>query len=199
MAAKSTYNPLIHHRRSIRLKGYDYAKEGLYFITMVCERRTNRFGNIENGKMQLNEYGQIAYDEWIKLFDRFSNFQLDVFQIMPNHVHSIISLTDNSAFVGAGFTPAPTGYDKLDDKDNRATVKVAPTTSPSIADIIGAYKSLVSNECLNLYKSKNKIMGKLWQRNYWEHIIRDERAYQNISSYIINNPAKWQEDKFNLK
>lgn len=77
---------------------------------------------------------------------------------------------------------------------NRATVRVAPT----ISDIIGAYKSIVSNSCLQLFKSHNKTMGKLWQRNYYEHIIRDARVYQNISNYIINNPSKWNEDKLHL-
>ena len=86
------YNPKIHNRRSIRLKGYDYSKAGLYFITICCQDRINRFGQVINGEMILNKFGLIAYNEWIKLADRFSNFELDVFQIMPNHIHGIISL-----------------------------------------------------------------------------------------------------------
>ncbi|WP_343523127.1 transposase [Pedobacter sp.] len=177
------YNPLIHNRRSIRLKGYDYSKAGAYFITICCEDRLHRFGKIVDDKMILNESGKIAYNEWISLSDRFSNFELDVFQIMPNHMHGIIILSD----VGATLAVAK-------EEDNRATARVAPT----IANIIGAYKSIVSNACLQLFKSHNKIMGKLWQRNYYEHIIRNERAYQNISNYIINNPSKWDKDKFHL-
>lgn len=80
-----SYNPAIHHRKSIRLKGYDYSQAGAYFITICCHNRICRFGNIENKKMILNELGQIAFDEWIKLPERFLNFELDVFQIMPNH------------------------------------------------------------------------------------------------------------------
>ncbi len=215
-----SYNPLIHHRRSIRLKDFDYSQEGLYFITMVCEGRTHRFGKIENGKMILNQCGQIAYDEWIKLLNRFPNFEMDEFQIMPNHVHGIISLKDYffeiETTVGATLAVAlPTAQaDKLqppetrkDIDENRATARVAPTKvaptkvapKATISDIIGAYKSIVSNGCLSIYKSKNKTMGKLWQRNYWEHIIRNQQAYQNISNYIINNPKKWEEDKFNGK
>ena len=102
MHDKPTYNPQIHHRHSIRLKGYDYSQAGLYFITICCEDREYRFGKIENDEMTLNEYGTIAYNEWIKLTGRFSNFELDVFQIMPNHMHAIIALN----IVGAGFTPA---------------------------------------------------------------------------------------------
>ncbi|GGH18852.1 transposase [Pedobacter zeae] len=177
------YNPLIHNRRSIRLKGYDYSKAGAYFITICCEDRLHRFGKIVDDKMILNESGKIAYNEWISLSDRFSNFELDVFQIMPNHMHGIIILSD----VGATLAVAK-------EEDNRATARVAPT----IANIIGAYKSIVSNACLQLFKSHNKIMGKLWQRNYYEHIIRNQRAYQNISNYIINNPSKWDKDKFHL-
>jgi putative transposase len=216
------YNPNIHHRRSIRLKGYDYSQAGLYFITICCQDRICRFGHVENGEMVLNEYGQIAFDEWVKLSERFPNFELDVFQIMPNHMHGIILL--NNIPVGAGFTPAQNqnnadntknigftpaqndGNTQNDGQSNdgqpnddirataiiRATARVAPTVS----DIVGAYKSLVANGCLDIYKTKNETMGKFWQRNYHEHITRNEQSYQRISEYIINNPAKWAEDKF---
>jgi hypothetical protein len=97
------FNPNIHHRRSIRLKGYDYSQAELYFITSCCEDRKCRFGHIENNEMILNEFGIIAYNEWIKLAERFTNFELDVFQIMPNHMHSIIMLND---LIGAGLAPA---------------------------------------------------------------------------------------------
>ncbi|MFO7623518.1 MAG: transposase, partial [Anaerolineales bacterium] len=66
----------------------------------------------------------------------------------------------------------------------------------TIGDIVGAYKSIVANECLEIFKSNNETMGKIWQRNYWEHIIRDEKSFQEIATYVENNPAKWQEDKF---
>jgi putative transposase len=185
------YNPQIHHRRSIRLKGYNYAKAGLYFITICCQDRVHRFGHIEKGEMHLNEFGRIAYEEWLKLGVRFINFELDVFQIMPNHMHGIISLIDTP--VGAGLAPAQNDIDNIKE---RAGASPAPTGNSSISDIIGAYKSLVSKGCLDICKSKNEILGKLWQRNYYEHIIRNEYAYNRISAYIINNPAKWSEDKF---
>jgi REP element-mobilizing transposase RayT len=132
---------------------------------------------------------------------------------MPNHMHAIIALNT----VRAGFTPAqnnPQNNDEIfgqspngqphglpqpiTDNDNRATARVAPT----IGDIIGAYKSLVANECLKIWKTKwvganpPPKMGKLWQTNYHEHIIRNQQSYQNISEYIVNNPAKWLKDKF---
>ena len=223
-------------RRSIRLKGYDYSQAGLYFITNCCQDRACRFGEIvgagftpaQNGQpgqigqpqgiahttqMVLNEYGNIAYNEWAKLPERFMNFELDVFQIMPNHMHGIIVLKD---VVGATLAVARDDDDAVARDDDDAVARdddavardntvgdgdigagASPApTSATISDIVGAYKSLVANGCLEIYKSKNEMMGKLWQRNYYEHIIRNEQSYQTISDYIINNPAKWAEDKF---
>src|SRR5690606_40646701 len=126
---------------------------------------------------------------------------------MTNNIHSIIIL--NEIFVGAGFTPAKndmyngiTNNAATDNRvtdnwetdnwatNNRATARVAPTVS----DIVGAYKSLVVNECLKLFNITNETMGKFWQRNYHEHIIRNEQSYVKISDYIINNPANWDND-----
>lgn len=218
------YDPRIHHRRSIRLKGYDYSKAGAYFITICCEKMTCSFGYVNKDGMVLNELGEIAYNEWLKLVERFDCFELDVFQIMPNHMHGIIILKDVDAVdVGATLAVAQTpadldleNHDDLSSQDDlssdansariddlaerlRAGASPAPTSSTDIPAIVGAYKSLVANACLNIFKSKNETMGKLWQRNYYEHIIRDERAYRNISHYIINNPAKWYDDKFYKK
>lgn len=186
------YNPQIHHRRSIRLKGYNYSQAGAYFITICCQDKECRFGIIENGEMILNEFGMIAYDEWIKLSERFSNFELDVFQIMPNHMHGIIVL-NVGATARAGASPAPTiSGDLVITNSPIATV----VDTHTVGDIVGAYKSLVANGCLRICKMKNKTMGKIWQRNYYEHIIKDEQSYQTISNYIINNPSKWNDDKF---
>lgn len=200
------YNTNIHHRKSIRLKGYDYSQAGAYFITICCRERKCFFGNIENHKIILNEFGNVAYNEWNKLPERFKNVELDVFQIMPNHMHAILVLV-----VGATLAVAHDNNNAVDDITNintgainRARVNRAPTTTTTITvgGIIGAYKSLVANKCLEIYKQQwtevngAPTMGKLWQRNYYEHIIRNEQSYQTISNYIINNPAKWNDDKF---
>jgi REP element-mobilizing transposase RayT len=167
--------------------------------------------------MILNEYGQIAYDEWAKLPERYPGMSIDVFQIMPNHVHGIIVLDDVMPAVAVGATlavalenavaydnragasPAPTSIAQNDVVvPNWAGASPAPTTA-AIGNIIGAYKSLVINECLKIYKSRNEIMGKFWQRNYYEHIIRNEQSYQNISDYIIHNPENWTEDRFYIE
>jgi putative transposase len=224
-----SYNPHIHHRKSIRLHGYDYSQAGAYFITICTQDREHRFGKIENDEMVLNEYGIIAYNEWNKLTERFSNFESDVFQIMPNHMHGIIVLNPVGAGftpalndkgqpqglpvqisddddIGAGFTPAlndkgqPQGLPvQISDDDD---IGAGASPAPTIGDIVGAYKSLVAKACLEIWKLKwagvNPVphMGKLWQRNYYEHIIRNEQSYQSISEYIVNNPAKWKDDKF---
>jgi REP element-mobilizing transposase RayT len=205
-----------HNRRSIRLKGYDYSQDGLYFITICCENKVHRFGKIKNDEMVLNENGTIANNEWFKLLNRYPNFELDVFQIMPNHMHGIISLKN----VGATISVAPNTENQNTENQNtenqntenqntenqntenpmeniQSQIWAGASPAPTISDIVGAYKSLVANGCLKLYKSENKIMGKFWQRNYYEHIIRNENSYHTISNYIINNPAKWNDDKFN--
>ena len=224
---KSQYNPLIHHRRSIRLKGYDYSRAGLYFITICIHNRQCLFGEILNGEIQLNEFGWIAHHQWEKISERFSNVELDVFQIMPSHMHGIIVLNEP---VGATLAVAPDNMNAPnndpDTNDIGTRVNRVPTFAPdnmnapnndpdindidpnigtrvnrvpTVGDIIGAYKSLVANKCLELFKSKHpdKLMGKLWQRNYYEHIIRDEQALDNIRQYIIDNPAQWSTDKLN--
>lgn len=183
--------PHDHHRKSIRLKGYDYAQEGLYFITICCHDQVNLFGEIKDGVMILNDLGQIAFNQWGNLSDRFTNLELDVFQIMPNHIHGIISL---NAPVGATLAVALNDSGSHDEK--RAGASPAPTRT--VGNVIGTYKSLVANKCLAQFKLNrpNDLMGKLWQRNYYEHIIRDEQSLQTISNYIIENPANWSSDIF---
>lgn len=174
------YNPNIHHRRSIRLKGYDYTKAGLYFVTICCQDMIARFGSVRNREMQLNDLGQVAFDEWTKLPERYPYLDLDVFQIMPNHIHAILFLHNN--VVQASLAGA--------------------TTATALGDIVGGYKSLVLKGCLAIIKSKKEgkdapsFMGRLWQRNFYESIIRNEEAYKRIASYIINNPYKWKDDEY---
>ena len=198
------YNPKIHHRRSIRLQGYNYAQEGLYFITICCHNRKCHFGTVENNEMVLSLYGKIAFNEWLNLSERFSNFELDVFQIMPNHMHGIIVLnaTGVENFKGGeteldgGVNMASTEIGAGALADSRAGASPAPTDGASIDAILGGYKSLVHNQILEIFKSNNQTMGKFWQRGYYEHIIRDERGYNNISNYIIHNPENWRNDTF---
>jgi REP element-mobilizing transposase RayT len=171
----SGYDPKVHHRRSIRLNEYDYSQNGAYFVTICIHDRQNLFGRIEEGKMTTNRYGDMADQEWRKLEQRFPHASFDVFQIMPNHIHGIIA-------VGATLAVA----------SNRAGASPAPT----VGNIIGAYKSLVANECRRICDLQGVVLGKLWQRGYYDHVIRDEKDYLRIAEYIQNNPLKWELDEY---
>lgn len=197
-----TYNPQKHHRRSIRMKGYDYSQEGAYFITICTYNKECIFGEIKNGEMILNERGEIARDELINLQQRFSQIQTDIFQIMPNHLHCILFINETIKPVGAGLAPAQIGAANVGFDDNQNKIgtnvetRVTARVAPTIGNIIGAYKSLVFTKCLQISKTKNQILGKLWQRNYHEHIIRNYESYLKIYDYIFTNPVHWQDDQF---
>lgn len=287
------YNPDFHHRRSIRLKGYDYSLEGLYFITICCQNRICRFGTIENGKMVLNEYGIIAHNEWVNTPKIRPNVELGEFIIMPNHIHGIIAITDrppigrgelhsplldsiqthspifnsiqthspildsddiikgecNSPLPGVGNTdeyqkgvcktPQPgvgiTGeYQKGEyqrGECNSPQLDVGNTGEYYMGEynrgecnspILGVCKTPLpyvgnTGECNSPLRSPSQTVGaivrgykssvtkqlgllgfneKLWQRNYYEHIIRNDQSFQNITEYIITNPLKWDNDTF---
>jgi REP element-mobilizing transposase RayT len=228
---KMTFNPQIHHRKSIRLKGYDYSKNGLYFITLCVEDKQHLFGEIIDGKMILNQLGQIANDEWLNTSNIRDNISLHEFIIMPNHFHCIIEINfkkgQNDQSIGAFKSPSQTigsiirGYkiattkkikDFLKEESIRTgELQFAPIfKSISGESEIAQYSNSNSGESEIAHNSQSNsgelqfaptaLIGdpnkKIWQRNYYENIIRDEKAYQNISNYIKNNPAKWHEDKF---
>jgi REP element-mobilizing transposase RayT len=207
MTDKPKYNPNIHHRRSIRLKGYDYAQAGLYFITICCDDRACLFGEITDGQMVLNDTGQIANECWLQIPKHFPNAVLHEHIIMPNHVHGIIQLVgadvgaenflplqdDNTNIVGVeNFQPLPT------ERIRNEFQKMIPR---SIGSIVKGFKIGVTKWVRNnpLGIEKFQPLQPVWQRNYHEHIIRNEQSYQTISEYIINNPAKWNDDKFYTK
>lgn len=187
MNNKPKYNPNIHHRRSIRLKGYDYSQAGLYFITICCQDRICRFGHVENEEMILNDAGQMVENEWLKLPERFNNIELHKFVVMPNHFHAILEIVGATLVVAPDDTGQPQG--------------IAPTKPKTVGDMVGAFQSIVTVKYIRGVKTLGwqPFNGKLWQRNYYEHIIRNEKSYQRISEYIINNPAKWKDDKFYMQ
>ena len=181
------YNPAKHHRRSMRLKGYDYTQNGAYFVTIVVQNRTCLFGKVVDGIMQLNVAGQMIDREWHALPTRFPNVHLDAFVVMPNHIHGIIILTNappaGAPLVGAQNGVAPNG--------------VAPTVP--LGAVVGAYKSLTTVEFTRGVKTLGwpPFPGKLWQRNYHERIVRDDAALNRIRRYIEENPARWAADTEN--
>lgn len=181
------YNPNIHHRRSIRLKGYDYSQAGLYFITICCQDRAYLFGNVVDGQMVLNDAGKIANDCWLEIPNHFPNAVLHEHIVMPNHIHGIIEIV-----VGAeNFPPDKIGAnDTIGVNDGNGANDYSPLRSPSktIGSIVRGFKIGVTK-----WMRQNTDVLYIWQRNYYEHIIRNEQSYQNISEYIINNPVKWSE------
>lgn len=204
------YNSAIHHRRSIRLRGYDYSRTGLYFITINVQNREMLFGTVENKQMLVNAAGKMVSQEWEALPQRFGNIILHEYCVMPNHFHAILEIDDRAdVTVGAGLVPAP---DEAADKPrDRAATRAAPTEDTATAgddlksddpktvgDMIGAFKSITTVEYIRRVKNAGwpVFNRKLWQRGYYEHIIRNERAFQNIAGYIKDNPARWTEDKF---
>ena len=192
------YNPQIHHRKSIRLKGYDYSQAGLYFITICCQDRECRFGKIENDKMILNNWGKIADECWLEIPKHFPNVILHEYIVMPNHVHGIIELVNDDNVVGVeNFHP----LQHHNESQRNEFQKMIPRSIGSIVKgfKIGVTKWFRINEDVSLGDGNfqpQQSQRKLWQRNYYEHIIRNEQSYQTISDYIINNPVKWKGDKF---
>lgn len=167
-----------HHRRSIRLKGYDYSQTGAYFITICTQNRKCLFGDIFNGEMILNKVGEIVKDEWLKTEQLRPNIRCGVFCIMPNHFHGIIVIADG-----------------------RGTARRAPTmeqfgkpVSNSIPTIVRSFKSAVTKQINQWHNTPGQ---KIWQRNYYEHIIRNEKDYSRIYEYTQNNPLKWELDSLN--
>jgi REP element-mobilizing transposase RayT len=190
------YNPNIHHRRSIRLKGYDYSQAGLYFITICCQDRAYLFGNIVNGEMKFNDIGKIANECWVDIPNHFPNSVLHEYVVMPNHVHGIIELKSN---VGAAENFLSNNNKSNDDNGavgNSVANDYSSLRSPSktIGSIVRGFKIGVTK-----WMRQNTDVFDVWQRNYYEHIIRNEKSYNTISEYIINNPVKWTDDKFYIK
>jgi REP element-mobilizing transposase RayT len=185
------FNPDIHYRKSIHLKNYDYSQAGLYFITICTENRHCLFGTIQNDTMVLNDAGNMIAIQWYELPNRFPSVVLHEYIVMPNHFHGIIESV-GAIPCGcpdrAGTSPAPIIV------SDRAGARPAST----IGEVVGAFKSLSTNEYIKNVKQNNwqSFAGKLWQRNYYEHIIRKEESYLKIAEYIQNNPLKWQEDKY---
>jgi REP element-mobilizing transposase RayT len=186
----NTYTPNIHHRKTIRLKGYDYSQNGMYFITICCADRQCIFGQITEQEMTLNQFGQIAYNKWLNTINLRNNVVLDHFIIMPNHMHAIIHLKKPD-IKNISITQTTDNLNMCSDLG----VCNTPLRSPSnnIGAIIRGYKAAVTKQFNQLDFSQ-----KVWQRNYYEHIIRNEKSYMVISDYIINNPRTWENDLFHI-
>ena len=177
------HNPEKHHRRSIRLKGYDYTNTGAYFITICTHQKVCLLGDIVNGEMQLNAYGRVVEFEWFKTAELRGNIVLDAFVIMPNHVHGTIIITRRGVLQYAPTQYAPTQSDFR-------------SPSQTIGAIVRGFKSAATKQ---INETRHMPGAPIWQRNYYEHIIRNEKELNQIRKYIINNPLQWELDKENPK
>ena len=241
----SKYNPQKHHRRSIRLKGYDYSREGLYFITLCCQNRQHFFGTIKNGEVKLSKAGYIVQEEWERTPDKRPNTALHAYIIMPNHFHAIVEILFSKSSLEAKGSEPQFAPEKQSPSSagNKSEFK---SPSQTLGAIIRGFKGASTKRIKEYYFSNNNPprtgespfapsgpgespfapsatgeskfrsapgespfapsatgelpfapTDKIWQRNYYEHIIRSERAYHRISEYIKRNPANWEKDNFN--
>jgi REP element-mobilizing transposase RayT len=175
------YNPDIHHRRSVRLRGYDYASAGAYFLTFVTHARESLFGEVAEGAMVMNEQGMIAQEEWLQTANMRPYIELDAFIVMPDHVHAIMVITGNST------TPRDVGARRAVPRAQHAAPlrKFGNPVAGSLAAIVRAYKSATTRRINALRGTPG---ASVWQRNYYEHIIRNERELEHLRVYIENNP-----------
>jgi len=179
----------IRWRKSNRLKNFDYSSKGWYFITICTENRHKYFGNVQNQKMILNKYGEIANKFWLEIPKHYSSIDIDKFVIMPNHVHGIVIIRGQNKDrnvdmnVGTGHCPVPTM--KMNINENNYGL---------LSKVINGYKNVTTK--IIRYKLNNYLFH--WQRSYYDQIIRNLRSLQKIRNYIESNPANWEKDRNNL-
>jgi putative transposase len=217
----NNYNPNIHHRHSIRLKGYDYSSEGLYYITICVYDRKCLFGKVENNEMIYNDCGKIANECWLQIPDHFRNVVLHEHIIMPNHVHGIIelkhadakrnliadnvgtrhvvSLPDNSDLpVGPSHVMAlqnnPEIPNNPDHPENPS--HSMPHHNQFSIPIPGSISVIIQQYKSSVTRIVNKdcVSYFRWQSRFYEHIIQNDQSYEQIADYIINNPKNWKDD-----
>jgi putative transposase len=159
------YDPTKHQRRSIRMRGYDYTQTGWYFVTICAQGRECLFGNIIDGAFQANTYGRVVLEHIEAIASHFANAEIDVYVMMPNHAHVIIILNDSVT---------------------------ANTPRPTLGQVVAYIKYLSTRHINELRRTPG---ARVWQRNYYEHIIRDQASLDHIRAYIISNPSRWESDQ----
>ena len=211
---------MLHKRKNIRLKGYDYSRAGLYFLTIVIQRRWYLFGRIENGEMILNDAGRMIEKWYHEIEHKYPDKRCREMVVMPNHFHCIIEIVEHNA--DAQLLDTQLSGEKFDNFDNNVITQIETTEctatnesiihfttddkygihnkkyGATIGDVMDWFKTMTTNAYIRGVKemSWRRYDAKLWQRNYYDHIIRDWEDDIRISNYIAENPRKWHEDKF---
>ena len=171
------YDPQKHHRRSIRLPHWDYTQAGCYFVTLCTQCRECLFGHILDGVMELNEFGCVVQSAWLWLNEQYDYIKLGNYIVKPNHLHGVIIYVDSCR-----------------GDSRRGDSRIAPTTMKRkpLGRLVGAFKTVSTKHINQIHNTPGE---KVWQRNYYEHIIRDENELMKIRNYIDNNPIKWEMDR----
>ena len=185
-----TFNSHLRRRRSIRLQGYDYSQAGAYFITICTQNRECMFGEIVGRKMALNHAGNMIQTVWDEIPIHYAGIETDEFVAMPNHIHGIIII------VGA----TPRGCPSIGQPRGVAPTDTAGNTETlSLGDMVHRFKTMTTKRYADGVKQNgwSPFPGRLWQRNYWEHIVRNEMELNRIREYIHTNPTQWESDRLN--
>ena len=202
------YDPNRHHRRSVRLDGYDYREPGAYFVTIVTQGRACVFGEVVDGVMRLNDAGRMVRTVWDEMPIHYPGVQTDEFVVMPNHILGMIVLRCDPA-VGAAPSgrpeslpattapPEPGQTQRIADTLPGQPQGVAPTLS--LPDVMHRFKTMTTKRYVDGVKRRGwpAFPGRLWQRNYYEHIMRNNESLTHIRQYVLENPARWHEDPEN--
>jgi REP element-mobilizing transposase RayT len=170
-----------HHRQSTRLRAFDYTSSGAYFVTMCVAQKMLLFGDVLEGEMVLNDLGNIVLETWNAIPEHFSSVTLDGFVVMPNHVHGIVQI---------GYGPAVGAQHAAPLHGAVPRSNVAPG---SLGAIVRSFKSAVTKR---INESRGTPGLPVWQRNYHEHIIRNDADFECIRAYITNNPLEWSTDQY---
>ena len=197
------FDPRIHHRRSIRFKGFDYTQPGAYFVTLVSYQRECLFGEVLDGQVRLNDIGKIVDRCWRVISRHFPEVELDIFVLMPNHLHGIIWISDRD-------DRGEASDDVEREISHHFAAAYSRSTSPPEVDASpqrpkgtqsGSLNAIVQNFKSVSTRKANRRLGspgsKIWQRDYYERVVRNERELNAIRRYIDNNPAQWESDREN--
>jgi REP element-mobilizing transposase RayT len=174
-------------RQSIRLQQYDYSQAGGYFITICTQNKECMFGEIVDGKMQLNDIGQVVQQCWDDIPVHFPHIELDAFVVMPNHIHGIVVVADNILRRGTACRAQDL---------NPTMERFRQPVAGSIPTVIRSFKAAVTK---NVNELRQTPGVKLWQRNYWEHVIRNEPELNQLREYINFNPERWELDRLYMQ
>ena len=179
------------HRRSIRLKGFDYSRAGAYFVTICAQGRICLFGEVVSGVMRANDAGRMVEAVWDDVPVFYAGVDIDAFAVMPNHIHGVIVL------VGA----APRGRPGIgaDGRPDSGQAQGPAPTGLSLGEVVRRFKTMTTKRYADGVENLGwpAFAGRLWQRNYYEHVIRDDESFNRIRRYIVDNPARWVVDRDN--